>query len=300
MHIKQLKYFVCLAEELHFGRAAEKLHIAQPALSIQIRNLEEFLGGALFKRNKRKVILTNAGIELLPKAVSLLTEMDQFIVHAGKIFDQHIQCLNITYSGLSAYTSIMGNVITEFKKLFPKVTLNLVENDPHHQLKSLIEGNTHVAFMTTIGREIPDVLEKNYITSYPLRVILPSNHVLAADELINPVDLKNEPFVVYASPGDIRPNIVIQTVLGFTPVISHKVSSPLLLPSMVNDGLGIALIPSAFDNISQNAGTIIRSLPNTFPNMDISLLYAKNNDAFVLNRFIELVLTFSNKQNKKS
>lgn len=289
MDIRHLRYFVCLAEELHFGRAAEKLHIAQPALSIQIKNLEAFLGGALFERNKRTVTLTDAGKSILCKAREVLSDMDGFIDYADRLFQGRAGFINISYSGLAAYSAIMGDALSSFRQQYPDIEIALEEHDPHAQLHSLLAGTTHVAFMTTIGRAIPAGLHAEFITAYPLRFILPAGHPLADQAEIDNADLAQEPFVVYGSPGDSGATAVIQRVCGFTPVISHRATSPLLLPSLVSAGLGIALIPSAFDSIAQERGTIIRPLPDAAPQMDISFLYPHSRPSAAVDAFIRLV-----------
>ncbi len=289
MDIRHLRYFVCLAEELHFGRAAEKLHIAQPALSIQIKNLEDFFGGQLFERNKRNVTLTDAGKSILSKSRGLLREMEELVEFSDMLFRGHAGYINISYSGLAAYSRIMGDVIKAFKDKYPGVRVNLEENDPHTQLECLKESRIHVAFMTTMGLIIPNDVHAEFLTSYPLRYILPSEHKLVDKNYISVEDLNDERFVIYAAPGDERATAVIEKVCGFIPEISHRASSALLLPSLVSAGLGIALIPSAFDSIAEERGTKIVPLPKSAPEMDISFLFLDKNISPIVKNFIEIL-----------
>ncbi len=289
MELKQLRYFVCLADELHFGRAAQKLHIAQPALSIQIKNLEESLGGQLFIRDKRNVILTDVGENLLVEARRLLNASDNFLQQADQLFHGRTGKINISYSGLSAYIGIVGKVLEQYKKHYPQVDIHIEEHDPVQQIESILNGDMHAGFMTTLGLPVHHTLNTLFLTSSPLCAILPKNHRLANRKYFSYEELKTEPFVIY-SVADAPGTSVIEEVFGFSPIVALKTSTPLLLPSLVSAGLGIAVLPVAFEKIALDAGTIVKPLlcPHT---MDVSLIWPKNRTAPAMSHFVKTVKT---------
>ncbi|MCE0493872.1 LysR substrate-binding domain-containing protein [Vibrio salinus] len=288
MDIKQLRYFVCVAEELHFGKAAERLHIAQPALSIQIKNMENRLGGKLFIRNKRNVILTDAGKCILAESRNLINNMDALVHYSEKLFRGLAGHINISYSGLAAYTGVMGKIIGHFREQYPEVTIGLEEHDPYEQLQGLTSQKTHIAFMTTMGKKIPNDFSSIFLTSSPLTLLFPQNHPLLNEKKLNYKDLQQESFVIYASQQDHHATAVIEEVCGFQPAISHRTSTALLVPSLVSAGLGIAVIPEAFENIARDAGTVTRPLLDS-KEMDISLIYPNSLQSEVVSRFINVV-----------
>jgi DNA-binding transcriptional LysR family regulator len=290
--IKQLKYFACVAEELHFGKAAEKSHITQPALSIQIKNLEEYLGGKLFVRNKRNVALTDAGKDILSKSYKIINAMDELLEYSAALFNGTAGHINISYSGLAAYTGVMGSVIETFRQMYPDINVGLEEHDPYEQLQMVQNGDIHIAFMTTMKKDIPAGLRSLHLASSPLTFLLPKNHNLSSKGIENYQQLEHEAFVIDASPDDTQATSVIESVCGFKPIISHRASSALLLPSLVSAGLGIAIIPKAFEKIAYQTDSV--SLPLLEPqNMDISLIFLDNEKSEIVNRFKEIVKTLS-------
>ncbi|XKM14045.1 LysR substrate-binding domain-containing protein [Orbaceae bacterium ac157xtp] len=288
MELRYIRYFVCLAEELHFGRAAERLHITQPVLSIQIKNLEETLGGQLFIRDRRNVALTEAGSALLDKAKTLLRQSEDLSDYASMLFKGTAGRINISYSGLSAYTGIMGEMIGRFRKKYPEILINLEELTPYSQLSKLQNGSVHISFITTLGINLPTTINTAFITSSPLKIILPPNHPLNNKTKLTNQDLRNEPFVIYAT-DDAPGTEVIETLCGFSPVVTHRTSTALLVPSLVSAGMGIAIIPTAFAKIAHDTGAQLRELDNNSLQMDVSLAWKSGNIPPIVKNFIQLL-----------
>jgi len=286
--IKRLKYFVCVAEHLHFGQAAESLHIAQPALSIQIKNLEEYLGGKLFIRNKRNVALTDEGKAILNKSRQLINGMDELIQYSDMLFSGTAGHINISYSGLAAYTGVMGHIIEYFRQKYPDITVGLEEHDPYEQLQKIQSEKIHIAFMTTMTKTIPPGIKSQHLTSSPLTLLFPKNHHLARKGIKSYNQLEKEAFVIYASQEDEQATSIIESVCGFKPIVSHRASSALLLPSLVSAGLGIAIIPSVFEKITYQTEAVSYPLL-TNKNMDISLIYLDKKQPEIVNKFVEMV-----------
>jgi DNA-binding transcriptional LysR family regulator len=277
-----------VAEELHFSKAAERLNIAQPALSIQIKNLEEYLGGKLFIRNKRNVALTDAGKAMLNKSRQLINNMDELVRYSDMLFSGKAGHLNISYSGLAAYTGVMGKIIGHFREQYPEITISLEEHDPSEQLKRLQSEKVHIGFMTTMAKTVPLGLNSKYLTSSSLTLLFPYNHRLVDKKILSYEELRLEPFVIYASPQDNSATSIIEKICGFEPIVLHRSSTALLIPSLVSAGLGIAIIPAAFEKIAQDTGAVSR--PLLVPEeMDISVIYPDAEQFSAVSRFIELL-----------
>ncbi len=140
MDTKYLHAFVCLAEELHFRRTAEKLKMSQPLLSALIKSLEEQFGLSLFVRTTRSVQLTPQGKQLLEKARAVLHAAEGFNQAAADIVDGNAGGLNIYYSSISASGDIMSRLISQFQTRYPEITVNMIEHSEFHQDNRLISG----------------------------------------------------------------------------------------------------------------------------------------------------------------
>lgn len=149
MDIRKLKYFIAVAEELHFHRAAEKLHMTQPPLTQQIQALEHELGVKLFERNKRQVRLTPAGAVFYEEASRVLSQLERSIQTVQLASQGIIGHLNIAFIG-SAEGGIMVDVLKIFRQRFPQIQLNLLEMTSAQQWQALHDGTIHIGFMRFI------------------------------------------------------------------------------------------------------------------------------------------------------
>src|SRR3954453_15892050 len=202
MELRHLRYFVAVAEELHFGRAARRLQLAQPPLSRQIQGLEQELGVRLLERTKRHVELTPAGKVFLEHARKLLTEADHAVAAARRAARGEIGRLAIGFVGAATY-SALPELLRVFHTRFPDVELVLYEMTSAHQHDALREGRIEVGF---VRPAIPDdTLARRVARGEPLVAALPAGHRLARrDEPIPLSDLAGEPFILF--PRDPRPS----------------------------------------------------------------------------------------------
>jgi len=258
MDLRHLNYFLVLAEELHFGRAAERLHISQPPLTRMIKQIESDLGVLLFERTKRSVILTTAGVELLQDAKQMVLQMEtvkkRLTIH-GK---GETGTLKIGYVGAVLH-SRLPMLLSAFAKNFPHISLQFEEQPNHSLLHGLNNGTFDAAFVRTWLH--PQTLQEKLIFEEPLVAVLPSKHPLAAKNKIAAKQLKNETFIVFTrecGPTLFDSFLAICSNAGFTPHIVHHASQLNSVLRLVESGFGISLLP---ENIELGYNLKLKFIP---------------------------------------
>lgn len=241
--IRQLRYFVAVAEELHFGRAAIRMHISQPPLSQQIRLLEQSLGAQLFRRNQRNVQLTHEGEVLLAHIKPLLTRWDETpdIVAAASRGEAGL--LRIGFTAASAYYLIPKAVGT-FKQRFPGVELALHEMVSNDQVQALSENRLDLGLMRPQAVQ-PDLSTRKLLEE-PLMVVLPTGHPLAERAAIDLTSLKGLPIISFTPANSPYLRDMVEKLLareGDVPMVVQRATQPYTLVSLVAAGLGIAIVP---------------------------------------------------------
>jgi len=249
MELRTLRYFATLAEELHFGRAAQRLAITQPPLSLAIRGLEEELGVVLFARTRRQVALTHAGAAFLEQARSVLARASEAVQVARAADRGEVGRLAIGYMSASIFT-LLPSVLRDFAARHPGVRLDLRELTLPQQLAALRAGDIHVGFMRPpiTDAELTDAL----LLEEPLRVALPSGHPLAQSRRVRSARLAGEPFVMFQrSPGLVLHDLVLGFCLrqGFSPRVAQEASQTHAVIGLVSAGIGVALVPASAEAI---------------------------------------------------
>lgn len=275
MELRLLKYFIAVAEELHFGHAAERLCIAQPALSIQIKGLEKMLGGQLFLRSNKKVALTEAGKLFLKEARNTLRQADLAELTARQAFKGKIGGLDIGYSEAAAYSGTLGKIIQHFKKARPAVSIYLHELNPIEQVTALKKQEIHVGLTPTLSLQNLDGFIIRRISSWPMRLVLPQSHKLAAQPIIELNAIQHEPFIVFDDYA-YHESGVLPLVFEKKPLITHTVKNASMMAPLVGCGLGLALLPSLFKFMQTATGTVFKPLAGLDIVTDCSLIYRKN------------------------
>lgn len=245
MELRHLKYFVTVAEELHFGRAAEKLHMAQPPLSQQIKGLEDELGVQLLTRTKRRVELTPAGRLFLDEAHLTLQQSERarrIAVEAQQGIRGRLRIGFVT----SASYSILPVVIRRFRRENPEIDLELVEMTPCLQIGALERGEIDIGILRPPVESIRMTMQT--VLAEPLVAALPVDHRKAAQKAIDLKSLAEEAFVLF--PRQHGPGIydVIMKACheaGFTPQISYAPNEMQTLLAYVAGGLGLSLVPQS-------------------------------------------------------
>ncbi len=288
MELRQLKYFVTVAEELNFRRAAERLYMEQPPLSRQIRQLEEELGVELFHRSKRGVTLTEAGGAFLDEARLTLAQAERAAKAARQAIELRSQQLTIGFS-ICAFNRVLPEIIQTFRQEFPDVKVILTEMTTHLQIQALLDEKIDIGFIHA-PIEQPDI-ETITLLREPLVVALPPNHPLAKQEIIDLVSLKNEPFVLCPQP--VKPDLYAQIMqlcqqAGFEPNVVQQASPPEVQLALVESGMGISLVAAGAET-RHKIGVVYRPLAETTPILEIAAAWQKGHISPVLQQFLLVV-----------
>ena len=245
MELRHLRYFLTVAEELHFGKAAQKLFITQPPLSRQIKNLEEELGVELFTRTKRYVHLTGYGMYLKTEAFKLFQHVESIKNHIRLLGEGHAGQIKIGYVG-SAMHSVLPGVLSIIRGELPHVHTSLHELRHLNQIFDLKTGSLDIGFI-----RIPITVEGLHIEpifSETLSVILPLSHPLAGVSEVRLSDMAEEPFISFCrecAPGLFDTIIGLCNREGFSPRIVHESSQINSVVRLVESGLGYSIVPTS-------------------------------------------------------
>jgi len=286
MELRHLRYFVAVAEELHFGRAAARLHVAQPALSRQIRSLEEEMGLRLFERDRRRVALTAAGAVFLGEARFLLGHVDDAVEAARRADRGELGSLRIGYVP-AVVTTGLPEIVRGFRKRFPGVDVRLQEMNPAMQVEALLGERVDVGFVR--GPIHEPALAAQTVLEEPLVAALPSGHRLGRHKRLGLAMLAGEPFVLQArsrGPGSHDHILAICRNAGFTPRVVQEGSQTDIL-SLVASGAGVAIVPASL-RVIRRAGVLYRPL-NERPMTRLDMVWRKDAALPVLRAFLKEV-----------
>ena len=259
MELRHLRYFVAVAEELHFGRAAQRLRVAQPALSQQIKQLERELGTTLLARTKRRVALTEPGRLFLPEARRTLAHAAAAADVARRAAAGEAGRLRIGYVD-SALWGELPAVLGAYRETHPAVQLAMLERLPAQQIAGLRAGDLDVG----IGPPPPNVreLETAPVSEDRIMLALPAAHPLTARDAIDVAELAGEPWVLVnaRTPSRLRDAVTAAcAAAGFTPRVAQEVRQLDALVALVSAGLGVTFVPSTAERLPR-AGVAFRPL----------------------------------------
>ena len=259
LEFRHLRYFVAVAEELHFSRAAKRLNIAQPPLSQQIRNLERYVGHPLFARNSRTVTLTQAGETLLERSRYLLRRLDDDLETVRRVGRGEIGTLTVGFIG-SAMLTVLPALIGSYRKRFTKVDLRLRELTTTSLVDAIRQGAVDLGFLRdagpTEGLIVENVLAERFV------VALAKKHRLASRKRISLPYLKNEPLILFArelGPLAWDKTIALCETSGIHPRIVQDAPEWLTVLRLVSSGLGFSIAPACVATI-QTPGVVCREL----------------------------------------
>ncbi|MFT4174678.1 MAG: LysR substrate-binding domain-containing protein [Rhodocyclaceae bacterium] len=246
MDVRHLKYFVAVAEELSFSRAAERLHISQPPLSLQIHALEEELGTELFVRTSRKVALTDAGKKLLLHARRILADIDRAMVETRRVGRGELGELRIGFSASLPFTSFLPRVLREYGESHPEVDVQLSSMMSAEQFEAILRGRLDIGLLRYSGLGAPAGIELHEIARDSLRVVVNTKHRLAGADAIALADLRDEGFITYPYHPDAGFNMheyQLCLAAGFEPRIVQEAREATTQIGLVAAGFGVALLP---------------------------------------------------------
>ena len=286
MELRHLRYFLAVAEEGHFGRAAARLHIVQPALSMQIRALEEELGTPLFARTSRKVMLTEAGEVLVNEARRTLDQAQRAKELVQKSARGESGSVRIGFSGNASYAGKLASDLGDFHRQFPEVEITLREASPQQQAEAILAGELDVGYCPTFDVGVHADLSSERIGAWPWVVAMSGDHRLAQRKAITCADLREENFVVYAAHGaEVTQLNFLRQILGKEPKVSHYAGSTLAVLTITSAGLGLGLVPAplstlAFQNVQY------RPLADVSATADLVLIYRTQETSGAIKRFL--------------
>lgn len=262
LDLRRMRYFVTVARELHFGRAAERLHVAQPALSQQIRQFEHDLGAKLLDRTTRSVRLTAAGERLLDRAQLILAECEQAVDEVRHISNGDEGTVRLGFIGSATY-HLMPDVVRRLRQRIPRAAVELRGELMSAQLaESLHVGSLDVAVLRPTGRAAGLALQT--LREEAIVVALPDGHPKAQTAAIRLVDLSNEHFVSYPIEDSTTAQTQRDACLraGFEPGVVAQVAETSTLVTFVASGLGVALVPEGVQSV-QIPGVTYRPIEDT-------------------------------------
>lgn len=294
---RQLKYFVAVAEELHFGRAAQRLHMSQPPLSQQIAALEMDLGVQLLIRTKRKVEITPAGQQFLQDARTLLLDMEKAGVRARAVAEGQTGTLRIGLNYSAPIHPILSKIFRRFKKLYPHVALEMHENTSAKQLAGLYHRTLDLCFIWSTRDDASSDIAINPITKDELKIVMSCEHPLARKRILTPLDLKDQ--TIYLTLRQTRmPFFDVLTSAcrkhGFTPTIRTDVIQVPFIMNIVAASEAIAFIPEFFQRI-QPEGVLFHKcgfIPEANRQMPLSLAYRSHETSPLVMNFANTIKAF--------
>lgn len=289
MELRHLRYFVAVAEELHFGRAAKRLNMAQPPLSQQIRDLEHELGAPLFRRTSRRVELTAPGRIFLTEARGILG-------HARRAGDMVKASRRGEYGSISigfvtsAIYSAMTPTLRGFHSQFPHVEIRCHELATPEQIAALHKGDISVGFLRTPISD--DGIKTSLLLREFLVLVLPEDHPAARKSNLRLQDFASEPFILFPrkqGPGSYDQIISTCQAAGFSPILAQEGNEMQTMLGLVAAGLGISLVPASLQNL-RRPGIVYKTLSTPTAEIEISLATRNGENDPVERSFINVAL----------
>ncbi|WP_414563692.1 MULTISPECIES: LysR family transcriptional regulator [unclassified Anabaena] len=292
MELRHLRYFIAVAEELHFTKAAQRLHIAQPPLSQQIQQLEAELGVKLFHRQtKRQVQLTAAGKVFLQEAYQLLVQLETAVALTQKIGRGETGQLRIGFTSLVIY-DLLPLILREFRQQFLEVELVLLELTTSQQEQALRDSRIHVGFAHPPLED--DTLSYQCIHRQTLVVALSSTHSMAQQEHICVRSLLSEPLIMfprYLAPGLYDRIMSLFQQENFPPNITQEAIQMQTIIGLVSAGIGVAITPSSLQNL-QRSGVVYLPILEEVPVIETAVIWQQGNLTPIVENFVQFTQKF--------
>jgi len=245
LELRHFTYFLAVAEELHFRKAAERLFISQPGLSRQIKQMEEIIGATLFIRNKRSVKLTAAGIYLKKEIDYIFNHID-FTIKQTALIDKGVEGeVRIGFLG-SAIQTVIPNLLVQVDRDFPKIQFSLEEMSNHDQVEALLKDQLDIGFVRL--SRVPEGFRMKTVEIDTFSLVIPKAHKLNEQNFKSIAQVSKEHFILFSSDYSSLYYNTIMSICedkGFTPIVSHKSVHAQTIFKLVENGLGVAIIPTS-------------------------------------------------------
>jgi DNA-binding transcriptional LysR family regulator len=300
MELRHLRYFIAVAEELHFARAADRLNIAPPTLSAQIQQLETSLGARLFTRKTRSVALTHVGRRFLEEARAVLKQVEHAELVGRRAAKGELGSIALGYILAAAHSGYVATSVRDFRKKHPNVSFHLRRMPTIPQLAGLIDGSLDVAFTREPDR-FPAELTGFIIERQPLCLALPAGHRLAKQKTIDPAALAGEPFIAtalememgyWSNVGAIVPaNVSVQ--------IAARVTDTSSVLFSVAAGIGLGVLPESLTHMSVD-GVVFRKLAGPPKTSDQVVVFRRNEASLLVKAFIAMLRAKARDQRRQA
>jgi len=288
MELRHLRYFVAVAEELHFGRAAERLHIAQPPLSRQIRDLEREVGTPLFERVARGVELTAAGHAFLPEARLTLAQAERARRTAQRAARGEIGRLRVGFVEAATYSAILPDVLGFFRMHLPDIGVSLFEMDTFQQAEALRDERIDLGILHSPPADADRWLRLEPVYADLMVAALPQTHRLVGRTRPALGDLAAESFVLF--PRHVAPVLYDDIIarcrsVGFSPRVVQEAAGWHTLAGLVGAGVGVAFVPRSLAQL-QRPGVTYRPVRGLSVEMGMSAVWKQGEKSPVRERFV--------------
>jgi DNA-binding transcriptional LysR family regulator len=285
---RHLNYFLAVAEELHFRKAADKLFISQPGLSRQIRQMEENLDVVLFERDNRNVSLTEAGVYLKKELKVNLNGLEGILKNAKRINDNIDGNLNFGYVG-SAIQNIIPDLLIKIRNEHPNIHFSLKEMDNFKQITALQSKDIDIGFVRI--ESVPNALKISPVLQDTFSLVLPLDHRLNASDFKNLNQLKDEKFIMFDasySPSYYQKIMEIFEDAGFSPIISHRTVHSSSIYKLVEHNFGISIVPTSFHigNMLKIKFIELKTIPQR---TILSAVWRKDNENPILKKLLKFL-----------
>lgn len=248
MNLRQLQYFEAVARECHFGRAAEKLNIVQPTLSMQIKALEQELGAALFDRSTREVRLTEVGALLLPEAKRAVAHANRVRSLVDGVVRGQLGRLQIAFSSNAVFSGVLQAHLLTFREMHPDVAVQLVEMNGFDQINAIGAGEVDFGYCALLCKA-PGLVTYP-VGAWPWRIAMSERHPLAAFSELTPDQLKGQRFIFYTGkPGLSGQATAFRMLMGNEPDFAYTIPSSLATLASAAIGLGVVLVPQTLEAV---------------------------------------------------
>lgn len=294
MELRHLRYFVAVAEELHFTRAAERLGIKQPPLSSQIRQLEHEMGAPLFHRLTRGVELTEAGALLLIEARQILDQVEQTKAGVQSRARGETGHIHLGFAGATYFQPLVPAVIRAYREHYPSVVLSPEQSNTPQLVAGLRSGEIDIAFVRPPisddeGLAIEPLVEE------PMLIVLPASHPRAGDHSMPLEALARETLILF--PRAIGPGLYDAVIAscqraGFSPKLGQEAPQISAIVHMVAAGFGVSIVPQSIKQIHAE-GIVFLGIDGDAPRTPISLAYRQDDHSTVVRNFVALVRRIS-------
>lgn len=288
MELRHLRYFVAVAEELHFGRAARRLHIAQPPLSRQIRDLERELDTPLFERSARGVQLTHAGVAFLPEARLVLSQAERAQRTAQRAARGETGRLRVGFVEGATLSGILPDVLSFFRMHLPSIGLSLFEMNSAQQADALREGRIDLGVLSSPPLDAARWLQSELVYEERLVAAMPDSHRLAAKRRIALRDLTTDAFILRprsADPASYDDILARCRAAQFSPAVTQEATGWHTIVGLVSSGVGVSFVPESLAQL-QRPGVVYRPVRDLGVNVELTVVWRHGERSPVRERFV--------------